>query len=309
MNAVETLNRRFAACDHLRFSQLADGVVAAEISNSLATATVSLHGGQVLSWHPKHQATPVLWLSTLAKYVPGKAIRGGVPICWPWFGAHPANAGVPAHGYARLCAWEVTAARALASGETQIELDLPASDLSRACQHGALHLSARITVGKALKVELDTTNRSDQEITFSEGLHTYFRIGDIARIRVLGLDGAEYADLLCNNLRKRQTGPIAFEGELGRVYGDTEAACVIEDFSLERRISIQKEGSLSTAVWTPWATTAAKMDDLGANGWRDMVCVESANALANSVTVGAGAGHRMSATYSADDMVPSGGVA
>ena len=116
MNAVETLNRRFAACDHLRFSQLAEGVAAAEISNSLATATVSLHGGQVLSWHPKHQAMPVLWLSTLAKYVPGKAIRGGVPICWPWFGAHPTNAGVPAHGYARLSAWEVTSARALPSG-------------------------------------------------------------------------------------------------------------------------------------------------------------------------------------------------
>jgi len=302
MNSVEALNRKFAACDHLCFRQLADGVVAAEITNSLASATVSLHGGQVLTWHPKHQAIPVLWLSKLAKYVPGKAIRGGVPICWPWFGAHPAKSGVPAHGYARLCSWELKSIRTLTSGDTRIDLDLPAIDASRAHSHGALCLSARISIGKVLTVEVTTVNRGDCAVEYSEGLHTYFRIGDIEHIRVLGLDGAQYADLLDKNARKRQAGPTAFKGELGRVYVDTEATCVIEDARLNRRIGIQKQGSLSTAVWNPWATTAGKMDDLGPEGWRDMVCVESANALANVVTLDAGSSHTMSASYSAVDI-------
>jgi D-hexose-6-phosphate mutarotase len=304
MNVIEELRQRFAACGQVRFTELADGIVAAEVRNAASAATVSLYGGQVLEWHPGHQSTPVLWLSPRVKYRPGKAIRGGVPMCWPWFGSHPTQAVAPGHGYARVATWDVSSIRALPSGDTQIDLDLPSSDAARAHGYPGLQLSARITIGRALTIELTTTNRGDRPVTYTEGLHTYFRVGDVSRIRIRGLEGAEYADLLDGNARKRQTGPITFEGELGRVYVDTEATCVIEDELLGRRIVVRKQGSRSTAVWNPWTAMAANMDDLGADGWRDMVCVETANALADAITLDGGSSHGMSATYSAEDIAP-----
>lgn len=302
MDSTRELTHRFGGDAQILFRQLGEGVVVAEIDNSLATATISLYGGHVVSWRPKHQVEPVLWVSKLAQFKPGKAIRGGVPICWPWFGAHPSNAELPAHGYARISPWEVVSVRALDIGATEITLALSDTDLSR--DHGprAVRLSVRITVGAALEVALTTTNGGDQRMSLSEGLHTYFKVGDVTKVSVLGLEGAEYLDLLSDNLRRQQNGPVRFDGELGRIYVNNQATCVIEDPLLRRRIRIEKSGSLSTAVWNPCALTAGKMDDLGPEGWRDMVCVESANALENQVTLVAGASHSITATYSAEKM-------
>ena len=303
MDSTQELTRRFGGNTPVLFRQLGDGVVVAEIDNSLATATVSLYGGQVLDWQPKHQLESVLWMSKLAKFKPGKAIRGGVPICWPWFGAHPSIAWLPAHGYARISPWELFSVSALDNGATEITLVLSDTDLSR--NHGprAIRLSVRITVGASLEVALTTTNEGDQPMVLREGFHTYFKVGDVTKIRVLGLEGAEYLDLLSDNLRRQQNGPVRFDGELGRIYLNNQGTCVIEDPLLRRRIRIVKSGSLSTAVWNPWALTAGKMDDLGPEGWRDMVCVESANALENQVTLVAGASHSITATYSVEKIL------
>jgi D-hexose-6-phosphate mutarotase len=302
MDRTQELTRGFGGETQCFFRQLGDGVVVAEIDNSLALATVSLYGGHVVSWRPKHQVEPVLWVSKLVQFKPGKAIRGGVPICWPWFGAHPSNTKLPAHGYARISPWEVVSVRALDNGATEITLALSDTELSRAHGPRAVRLSVRITVGATLEVALTTTNGGDQPMVLSEGLHTYFKVGDVTNISVLGLDGSEYVDLLRDNLRCQQVGPVRFDGELGRIYVNNQATCVIEDPLLRRRIRIEKSGCLSTAVWNPWTLTAAKMDDLGPEGWRDMVCVESANALENQITVAAGASHTITATYSAEDI-------
>ena len=305
MGDIEVLNHHFVSGTHIRFKKLADGVVVAENANSLATATISLYGGHVVIWRPKHQDEPVLWVSKLAQFKPGKAIRGGVPICWPWFGAHPSNPKLPAHGYARISPWEVVAVRALDNGAEEITLALSDTDLSPAHGPRAVRLSARITVGATLEVALTTTNEVDQPVVLSEGLHTYFKVGDVTNISVLGLDGSEYVDLLRDNLRCQQVGPVRFDGELGGIYVNNQATCVIEDPLLHRRIHIMKSGSCSTAVWNPWTLTAAKMDDLGPEeGWRDMVCVERANTLVNQVRVAARAGHTITATYSAENLFP-----
>jgi D-hexose-6-phosphate mutarotase len=136
----------------------------------------------------------------------------------------------------------------------------------------------------------------------TEGLHTYFQIGDIDRIRVRGLEGCDYVDLVDGNARKRQTNAIVFEGELGRIYENSEATCLIEDVMLNRRIRIEKSGSQSTAVWNPWSAKAATMDDMGRDGWKEMVCVESANALGDVVTVNAHESHSLVATYSVESL-------
>lgn len=302
MNDIEVLNRRFSTGAQLRFRQLADGIVVAEIDNPLATATISLHGGHVVSWQPKHQVEPVLWVSKSVKFIPGKAIRGGVPICWPWFGAHLTDAKLPGHGYARISPWEVVSVHFLDGGATEMTLSLPDNDSSRLHCANMARLSVRITVGDKLEVALTTSNIGGQEFVLTEGLHTYFQISDIARIRVLGLEGCEYVDLVRENARQQQVGPVLFEGELGRIYGNTKATCVIEDVPFNRRIIVEKSGSLSTAVWNPWAEKAATMDDVSLGGWREMVCVESANALGNVVTVKAYETHTMTAIYSVENL-------
>jgi D-hexose-6-phosphate mutarotase len=307
MQAIESLNQRFAANPHLRFVLQAGVGAIMEVSNAWGTCTVSLYGGQVLTWQPVHQNAPVLWLSRRVQYVQGKAIRGGVPICWPWFGAHPSQEKAPAHGYARVSSWDVVSVSTAHSAETEVVLQLAACEGGQRFGTEGVSLSLRLRVGAALELALTTTNGSAQDFDYSEGLHTYFQVGDVSKISIQGLDGGEYADLLRGNIRCRQSGAIAFDGELGRIFVDNEATCVIEDASLQRRIRVEKSGSLSTAVWNPWTATASKMDDLGSDGWRDMVCVESANALENRLNLPAGQSHTLSVTYSVEELsVPHG---
>jgi D-hexose-6-phosphate mutarotase len=302
MKNVVDLNSAFGKQDTISFREISDGIVVVDIDNVFATASVSLYGGHIVSWHPKLLSKPVLWVSELVNYQQGKAIRAGVPICWPWFGVHPSRASLPGHGYARITQWELTSLQTLANGATVLELSLGKSDLSEAHWHGNVRLMLRVTVGDTLEIMLTTLNDSDHEVTFTEGLHTYFQISDIANIRVLGLEGSEYIDLVNQNKVRSQQDAITFDGELGRIFLDNQATCVIEDSAFNRHIRIEKTGSNTTAVWNPGLGVASKMDDLGAEGWRDMVCVESANAMENFVMVVSGAKHTMLVTYSANNI-------
>ena len=302
MLTAEDLSRKFSTVEHLRFQQLTHNVVILEIGNELATAKISLYGGHVLSWWPKHLTEPVLWLSKKADFIPGKAIRGGVPICWPWFGAHPTDKQLPGHGYARISQWDVDSVSTLDGGATEIKLKMRETDLSRAHWPHKVCLAAIITIGRTLTIQLTTTNCSAQDISVSERLHTYFQIGDIAEINIQGLEGDEYVDLVEGNARHKQSGSITFKDELGRIYVNSTSACVIEDPRLKRYIRIEKSGSQTTAVWNPWKLTASKMTDLGPDGWCDMVCVESANALENQLIIKAGMSHSLVVKYSAETL-------
>jgi D-hexose-6-phosphate mutarotase len=160
------------------------------------------------------------------------------------------------------------------------------------------NLVIRILVGEQLSIELTTTNTGNEVVTLTEALHAYFYVSDITKIKINGLNECDYVDLIDNNSLKTQAGPIEFAEELGRVYLDTTADCLIEDPILNRTIKIIKTDSQSTVVWNPWQSTAAQMDDLGSAGWRSMVCVESANALENTVKVAPGEQHTLSVNYS-----------
>lgn len=294
---IESLNKKFSIGSGLNFKQLDSGIIVIEIDTPVATATISLVDGQVLTWQPKSQSEPVLWLSKRAQYISGKAIRGGVPICWPWFGAHPTDSKLPGHGYARITLWNVTMAELLADGRVRVCLFMGENKLSKAHWSHKVDLSVEIEVGNELLVKLMSINQSSQEVKLTEGLHTYFHVGDVTTVRVHGLDGVEYVDLTRNNERNFQKGPISFDAELGRIFLNTHANCVIEDPILKRRITIQKQGSLNTAVWNPWASTAATMVDLGEDGWRNMLCVEGANTFENGITIPSGDMHTHVARY------------
>ena len=303
MVTAQQLNTQFGIKDQLSFREDASGLIVADIHNAQATASLCLQGAHLMTWQPKSQAVPVVWLSRDAKLAQGKSIRGGSPVCWPWFGAHATEASFPGHGYARTVPWRVIASGTEPNGATRLTLRLEESDKTRAQWPHASQLDLTVTIGEMLRMELTTENTGTTDFVIGEALHTYLHISDIGAVRVTGLDGCEYWDKVGGSVLKKQTGAISFAGETDRVYINTAATCLIEDDKLKRRIHIAKSGSLSTVVWTPWIEKANKMGDMGQpDGWREMVCVESVNAIENVVTVAAGAAHSLIVEYRAETM-------
>lgn len=288
---ITQLNQAFAlqqGSQQLQFSLGPGDIPVIDIVNSQASAKISLQGAHLLSWIPEGEAD-VIWLSSDASFAVGKSVRGGIPICWPWFGAHESDSSFPAHGFARTVLWQVSDTQALASGETQITFQLDSRELAdkyRAMWPQASLVEYRLTIGKQLSMELITTNHSDQDIRIGQALHTYFHIADIADTRVHGLEGKDYLDKTDGFKRKAQKGAIVINSEVDRVYVETADEVVIDD--QRRQIHIQKYGSESTVVWNPWQAVAEKMGDLGKEGYRKMLCVESANAVEDTVTIAAG---------------------
>jgi len=296
MSDLTHLNQQFAIPGTLEFKQAESGQLYVEVTNPHATATIALQGAQVMEWAPQGQP-PVIWTSPQAKLTSGKSLRGGVPVCWPWFGAHASEADFPAHGFARTRPWQVVGTKALDDGRTELLFQLPADQQPQQWWPHRTELHYRITVGETLELELVTANRGDEPLTLGQALHTYFNVGDVRSIRVEGLAGRDYLDKVEGLQRKTQQGDVDFIGETDRIYLDSEDECVIRDPQLARAIHITKRGSRSTVVWNPWIEKAAAMGDLGENGYLNMVCVESANAAADVVALPPGTEHTLWVNY------------
>lgn len=298
---LNDLNDRYAIPFKLRFKTIGEGLITADINNAHASASICLQGGQLLSWQPLSTAEPVIWLSTAAKFSLKASIRGGIPVCWPWFGAHASNDKLPAHGFVRTQPWQVKSTRSLDDGSTEISLTLPITTAMQAMWPHQAQLEMLINVGETLKIALITRNLGDVYFTITEALHTYFAVSDVAQAQVEGLDGIHFHDKAAGWTEGDQTGAIGFAAEVDRVYVNTPERCTIADPGFNRRIHIAKFSSQSTIVWNPWADRAAQMGDLGGDddggGWKRFVCVESANARENEVTVPAGKSHTMAVEY------------
>lgn len=294
---LNDLNDRFAIPFKLRFKTVGEGLVVADITNAHASASICLQGGQLLSWQPTASAEPVIWLPSAATFAPKAPIRGGIPVCWPWFSAHGSEASFPMHGFARTQPWQVKSTRSLGDGSTEISLTLPITSAMQAMWPHQAQLDLLISVGNTLKIALITRNLCDSDFILTEALHTYFSVSDIAQVHVDGLDGIHFHDKAAGWTEDDQAGIIPFAAEVDRVYVNTPERCTIVDPAWQRRIHINKLGSQSTVVWNPWATRAAQMVDLGQDGWTRFVCVETANALENAVTVPAGKSHTMAVEY------------
>ncbi|MBL0037602.1 MAG: D-hexose-6-phosphate mutarotase [Nitrosomonadales bacterium] len=295
---VTTLNQKFAIPGQLEFTEDVNGLIMARIANKQAQSTIALQGAHVMTFEPVGEK-PVIWISPAAKLVRGKSIRGGVPICWPWFGAHATDSTFSAHGFARTVPWQVVASEALSDGGTRITFELPQSSIPSAQWPHACRVRNIVTVGKEMSVELVTENTGQAMFEIGEALHTYFAISDVDNICITGLEGCAYLDKVGDWQRRTQADAITIAAEVDRLYVDTNSDCLLDDSGHKRRIRIAKRGSLSTVVWNPWVEKAAKMGDFGSDtGYRGMVCVESANAAENIVKVAAGATHSLHVTYS-----------
>jgi D-hexose-6-phosphate mutarotase len=299
-DAAARLHAQWGLGTELQIRRGAGDLIYAHVDSPLANATLCLQGAQLIAWQPRGESLPVLWLPEAAQLQRGKAIRGGMPVCWPWFGPHPQGGGRPSHGFARTADWQIAGSRRLEAGDIELTLALEDSPATQALWPHAFRVELRVVLGVQLRAELSTTNTGGQAFALGEALHTYFRVSDIAEVQLQGLDGLDYVDNAAGARRGRQDEPLRFAGEFDRVYLNTQSDATLCDPGLRRRIRVTQFGARSTVVWNPWTDKAARLGDLGAGtraqgGWREMLCVESGNALENMVTVEPGATHRMAA--------------
>lgn len=216
--SIEDLNTRFGIAGVAEFITGPGNQVQLRISNDAATALISLHGGQVLSFIPRSSGTDMLFLSTKALYAEGKAIKGGIPVCWPWFGADPEKRGRPAHGFARNTAWQVMSVEARSSHLSRVVLQLRDDAQSRTLWPYPFTLDLAIEIGESLDLTLTTRNTGDSVFPITQALHTYFSVDAIEQVSVTGLDGLDYLDKVLGFAEQRQAGEVGFTAEVDRIY-------------------------------------------------------------------------------------------
>ncbi|MCK5669238.1 MAG: D-hexose-6-phosphate mutarotase, partial [Gammaproteobacteria bacterium] len=228
---IKQLNNEFSleiGGNELCFIEGKGDALLVEIHNQHASALISLQGAHVLSWIPKGEED-VIWLCKASFFETGKAIRGGIPICWPWFGAHEVNADFPAHGFARTTDWEVISTEALEGGSTRISFTTTPQADTEKMWPADTSVQYQLTVGNKLELELITHNNGTQPVTIGQALHTYFKVGDVSNTKLHGLDDTDYLDKPDDFKRKIQHGPVTIDAEVDRIYLDTVSDCVIED--------------------------------------------------------------------------------
>lgn len=292
---IDSLNEAFALEGMLEFHAGPGGLTFAILTTPLSTADVCLHGAHVTSFLPT-AGSEVLWLSSQTAWQEGKAIRGGIPVCWPWFADHPTDSSLPAHGIARTAMWDVVRAWSPFAGCIRLELFLPTSSVSKEHFDAEFDLRLEITLQDSLKLELTAINRSDRALQVTDALHTYLTVGDIEAVRCRGLDGVTYFDKVDGLQRKIQAGDVTFSERTDRIYEQTADDVLLRDEALDRSIRIKKSGSITTVVWNPWSELSEKMTDMAADGYRTMVCVEAANAGADVILLEPADKHVLSTT-------------
>ena len=276
--------------DAATFSDTPGGLVRLDIATPLVTAEVYLHGAHITMFQPAG-TPPVLFLSDKSHFNPSKAIRGGVPIIFPWFGPKSGQPELPAHGFVRTMEWDIESLSLTLGGEVHVVLRVASNDATRALWPHDFVLRYRIVFSTSLEMTLETENTSPEPFIYEDALHTYLTVADALEVTVCGLSGAEYLDKVDGGKRKVQDqSPIRIEEETDRLYLNTTTTCTVDDPSLSRRIIVEKSGSDSTVVWNPWQGKGMSLTDLGAE-WPRMICIETVNAAENAITLAPGARH------------------
>lgn len=295
---IDDLNEQFGIEAEIGFYE-EGGLVYAMVSNKHADATISLHGAHILNYNPARNVE-ILWMSPESAMEQGKAIRGGVPVCFPWFGPHDTNNDMPMHGFARLLNWEVTATKTLASGANQIVMQLNSSDETK--KYWAHDFSAEMTftIGAKLEISLKVENTSQLEFDYTCALHSYFSVSAIQNISIEGLEKTRYQNQLDGGDYVQETPLLIIDKPTTHHYYDTVSDCLIHDPVFNRRIRIEKTGSKNSTVWNPWAETCAQMGDMPDNAYETFVCLETVNKINNEIRLAPGESHETTAIISAE---------
>lgn len=267
------------------------GLAAVRIDSPKCTGELYLLGAQVTRWKPE-ETDEVLWLSEKSNYFVGKAIRGGVPICFPWFGAKADDPKAPAHGFVRTREWDLESI-SQENDNVTVTLRTRSDESTKHFWPADFELHLRAAFGRQLELTLKLTNTGLQSARAEEALHAYFHVGDVRQCEVHGLDGTAFLDKTDGNNRKLQSGDVTISSETDRVYLDTAHDVTITDPVLRRRILIHKQNSRNSVVWNPWIDKARALADFGDDEWPHMICIEPSNVAANAVEVLPAQQHQM----------------
>lgn len=273
MSALETLLSQYRTVSLTNSQELypeseGQGLPLIQVSSPLCQAVIALQGAQILEF--KNSAgTPLLWLSPQCRFNPGSALRGGIPLCLPWFGPHPTDANKPQHGYARTRNWELTQVAENDEGRCELTFELvsepgPLFDYAFTCV-------LRMTLSRHVDIQLSITNRDSQAFDFSWAFHSYFPVRILEQARVKGLAGRDYRDNLEQLITKTQDQDLGFVGEVDRVFPGIEQAVEIAG---EPTIRIEHDQCPSVITWNPGPDNAAAMADVGAGNEQGFICVE-----------------------------------
>lgn len=265
-----------------------------EIDNPHCTGKVALHGAHLFQWTPRGEKS-VIYTSPEAIYKEGKAIRGGVPLCWPWFNAHPTDTSLPSHGIARNRFWELDSVTET-EAETIIQLSLSPSDATREIWDQPFHAIAEVRLGKEAHISLTTHNLGAETLTVGGALHTYLTVSHISEVKVSGLDGTTYIDTVGEEAEKIQGGDLTISEEVDRIYQDTEKEIMLHDEGWNRSISVKRTGSKSAVIWNPWIDKAQALSDLPDAAYQDFLCIEAANARQDVSLLNKGESHTLATT-------------
>jgi glucose-6-phosphate 1-epimerase len=291
---AEELNRRFGIPGRVQILADEGGLPKIRVTAPESSGEIHLHGAQVTSWQPT-DAEEVIFLSRCARWEEGKAIRGGIPVCFPWFRAKADDPHAPAHGLVRTKVWALESIEHDAGGVT-VSMTTESDSGTRTLWPGDFRLLERATFGKELKLEFTVSNTGASSFRFEEALHTYYRVGDVRRVSIRGLDGVTYLDNTDSNKRKNQQGDAMISSPTDNAYVNTEGSLQLFDPALNRRIKIAKQNSRTTVIWNPWAEGARALSDLEEDTWQQMVCVEASNILEDAVELAPNGNHTMSVT-------------
>ncbi len=288
---LDELNRKFGLDSRLVFSAHASGLIVADVNTPACQARFFLHGAHLASFRPKSEDEDLIFMSAEAVYEQGKPIRGGVPICFPWFGAHPTDASEPAHGLVRSVAWEMLSSE-VADGAVMVRLGLTTDPW---------RLVYELRFGRALRMAMTVENISTAIQVGELALHTYFDLQDASRAQILGLEQVGYRDQLTGTDIAATGNPIVFDQETDRVYFGAVGEIVIDDVARGRKLRVQPVNSESSVVWNPWVAKSERMADFGNEEYHRMCCVETARIGHNRISIEAGESETVTVTISTQE--------
>lgn len=279
-DSVPLLTRRFGAPGRIAFREGRGGFPVAVLASRFGVCEVSLYGGQVLSYRPAGHS-PVLFLSRAARFEAGRPVRGGIPLCWPWFGAAPETG--PSHGFARTSMWTAVATT-YSNDSTELTLGLKDSPETRALWPFPFELKLVVTLGDCLRLALTTGNTGDRPMPVTQSFHPYLLVRDIRRTTVGRIEGARCRDFLTGR-EFVQEGPLAFSGETDLLVHPPANGCVAFDEGLGRTIAITFRGTRTLVLWNPWEEKAKRLEDLGDDEYRRLLCIEPVNTRDTAVEI------------------------
>jgi glucose-6-phosphate 1-epimerase len=304
---LQTLYQQFGQLPGITI-ELHKELIAINVRNPQAQATVFLQGAQLSHYQPTGQQ-PVIWCSSLCEYLEAQPLRGGIPVCWPWFGDPTKNPdvikqqfpnieGLPAHGLVRGKEWQLDSVDTSRPEVTVLTLSLNVNGANEPLWPFNTELKLTLAIGAELDAQLTISNCDVKPFSFSTALHSYLAMSDCEQASIEGLEDCSYLDTVADDssnnwIERKQNGPVRIDREIDRLYVSAPKRTHIIDQGWQRQLILDSTGSNSTVVWNPWIEKAKRLSCFDENAYREMICIETANVIADSVTLEPGTQHQL----------------